>query len=539
MPNYVSKIKPDGMGGTEYNIKDAELREVVQNMQREVAGTQTATGNPITLTDCAPINAESLVVELEPKQDLHGYDFPWVGSAGKNKLPLDLATIKSLNTSGVWSGNSYTYNNVTFTVLTDNDGNVTGIDVDTNGGTASANTILTVTNKNNHNFLTETSYILNGCPVNAGGNLRLIISDDLTASYMDDGGGIQQFTPSSQFINNNYKCRIQVTSGVSASHAVFYPMLRLATETDPTFAPWENKCPISGYEGVEVETADSATDPTQSRTASVTFGQTVYGGRSDFTEGGTDDELEIVDLGDLTWTFGSTANYQFTSSVLADAVNTTDFTTDGVYCEGYEVNNQAYSQYAKAHCRGIRNKTIVIVNDAYTDATTFKNAMAGIKLTYPKATPTTIATPKTDFKLLQDTNNITTNGTTITLDYIPNNSIGDAVKASEEYTDRAVEAVEKLMPQKTVISNRTVHDGDTFSLTLPSSFNYIVFEVEFATDSSFGSAMYSSFEDGNEAHLMAYGHDSSRRFELVLANGTATVSGDFGNSGATLMISAF
>lgn len=43
-----------------------------------------ASGDLITLTDASAAPAKELKVTLEPQQDLHGYDSPWVGGAGKN-----------------------------------------------------------------------------------------------------------------------------------------------------------------------------------------------------------------------------------------------------------------------------------------------------------------------------------------------------------------------------------------------------------------------------------------------------------------------
>ena len=77
---------------------------------------KTVSGNPITITDALPYPAVSLSAEIEPIQDLHGYDKPWVGGAGKNKLPLTLAKLKSDNVYGTWVDNVYTVGNTIFTV---------------------------------------------------------------------------------------------------------------------------------------------------------------------------------------------------------------------------------------------------------------------------------------------------------------------------------------------------------------------------------------------------------------------------------------
>lgn len=47
--------------------------------------TTTSTGNPINFSTKTAQNAVSTIIDLEPIQDLHGYDKPWVGGAGANK----------------------------------------------------------------------------------------------------------------------------------------------------------------------------------------------------------------------------------------------------------------------------------------------------------------------------------------------------------------------------------------------------------------------------------------------------------------------
>lgn len=60
---------------------------------------ETVTGNPASFTDGADsMPVESLTVNIKPKQDLHGYDHPWVGGAGKNLL--DLSSVGTAKTDG-------------------------------------------------------------------------------------------------------------------------------------------------------------------------------------------------------------------------------------------------------------------------------------------------------------------------------------------------------------------------------------------------------------------------------------------------------
>ena len=532
LDNKVDKVEGKGLSTNDYTNED---KASVANSAEQLESTQTVSGNPLTLTDCAPINAESLVVELEPKQDLHGQSAPYVGGAGKNKLPMTVEGLKASNTDGTWNGNVFTHNNgVTFTVLTDADGNVTGIKAN---GTASAQTLFIIA----MSFSLTYESIINGCPANGSNSTYMLVAQP----NADTGSG---YTLPANDARNIY---INIASGYTANNLIFYPMIRLSTEPDPTFAPYSNICPITGYTECEVDdvgknklnlsdytgniyaaygfaTTISGEDvtitltnypmtgatesfemlmntdaifdktglsvkafissgdnyvsgvrwsniqsnnniaidlknlsqglnatitmrimvydtssgepttyePYQSRTASVTFGQTVYGGRSNFTEGGTSDEFENVDLGDLSWTYrgdglfsADLSDYAFESDVMA-------------YCSGYRYmgtvdgasmatsNGSVYLYYND----GQSSRVIYVVNTQYTDAIVFKAAVTGIQFVYEKATTTTISTPPTDLKLLKGTNNINTNGTTINLGYQPDNVVGELKGEIEKIT---------------------------------------------------------------------------------------------------------
>jgi hypothetical protein len=58
--------------------------------------TKTASGNPVVISDCAGGKARSLITEINAIQDLHGYDKPWVGGAGKNLYGGTVGTIFDL-----------------------------------------------------------------------------------------------------------------------------------------------------------------------------------------------------------------------------------------------------------------------------------------------------------------------------------------------------------------------------------------------------------------------------------------------------------
>ena len=185
------------------------------------------------------VPVESLTVSMEPIQDLHGQANPYPGGGGKNLLPMNIDTIKSLNTSGAWNDNAYSLNGVVFTVLMDEAENITGVRAN---GTATENAIFNV---GRWTGIGE-KVTITGCP--SGG------STSTYRMFWDNGGsetgqGIQP-TPAEGVTVTG---RVYIYGGYTANNLLFKPMICLATATDPTvFAPYSNICPISGRQGVTV-----------------------------------------------------------------------------------------------------------------------------------------------------------------------------------------------------------------------------------------------------------------------------------------------
>ena len=101
--NFVQKsqtsglLKNDGTVNTTIeNVVDANTNAIsgIKDGQRinsfgdvvdwTSADTKSVTGNPITITDAAAVKAKALSVSIDPVQDLHGYDKPWVGGVSDN-----------------------------------------------------------------------------------------------------------------------------------------------------------------------------------------------------------------------------------------------------------------------------------------------------------------------------------------------------------------------------------------------------------------------------------------------------------------------
>lgn len=198
---------------------------------------ETASGASASFPDgAADMPLKSLLVNIEPVQDLHGQSSPYPAGGGKNLVPMTVAGIKAANPNGTWSGNVYTFRNVTFTILTDSGGNVSGILIN---GTASA-TI---------QFLLSTEFNGNGSFILTGG-ANSSISVSVGGKGTDNGSGFS-------FTNNGAQRNVwcAVDNGTNANKVTIYPMIRLVTVSDSTFAPYSNLCPISGWTGCNVTRA--------------------------------------------------------------------------------------------------------------------------------------------------------------------------------------------------------------------------------------------------------------------------------------------
>lgn len=317
----------------------------------------TVEGNPVTFESPFEQDAKSVVISVKPIQDLHGYDHPWVGGAGKNKLPLVLADIKANNTSGTWSGNKYTLSNVEFDVKTDSADNIIGIGINTLSATTE-----------DVNF-----YILSTPLTISAGNYASLIADSIISGLTlqirkDTFGGSEimgNATNTSRTAtlsqSENIVSRIKITSGASIANATVYPMLAISNTamTSADFAPYSNICPISGIDEVEIEVSDGESEPT---TTTIPLPSTLYGGTVD------------VDTGVVTVTDGYIASY------------------DGETLPGEWISSI----------------------DEYVAGTT---PSTGAQVAYKLATPTTLSFTPTDVELLEGTNVVTTNGEKVAVTY--------------------------------------------------------------------------------------------------------------------------
>ena len=189
---------------------------------------ETASGTIAHFEDGADdVPMKSIIAEITPVQDLNGYDKPWPGGGGKNRLE-----------------NTYTTQTVSGVTLTVNeDGTIVA------NGTASA-TITAVLNSSIP--LTQGQYILTGCPAGGGSssNYKIdIVKNGESSRKIDTGSG----TTFDVDADGQYTARIVIYSGQVCSNLTFEPMVRLSSIADDTFAPYSNICPITGRTGLTVK----------------------------------------------------------------------------------------------------------------------------------------------------------------------------------------------------------------------------------------------------------------------------------------------
>jgi phage-related protein len=180
-------------------------------------------GDIVSIDAVALDEITELKANIEPVQNLNGQTSPYPAGGGKNKVPV------GANKDG--SGITYTVNA---------DGTVKAT------GTATATTFWGV-----QFTIPAGSYILNGCP--SGGSassyymdIRNAVGGAGIAGISADTGNGSAFTLTealTAYVN------IRTANGYAypTGGLVFKPMIRLATDTDPTFAPYSNICPISGH----------------------------------------------------------------------------------------------------------------------------------------------------------------------------------------------------------------------------------------------------------------------------------------------------
>ena len=194
--------------------------------------------------------------------------------------------------------------------------------------------------------------------------------------------------------------------------------------------------PITGYAGIEVTTTDDISDPTTTNTASISFGQTVYGGSVNFKTGVVTVDRASVDLGSLNYTRTSSSGiYRFQVNLSGAKGSGSNSAAANAVCSCYKNDSWVNTATTANDCSIAiigTGEIMAVQDDRYTDATAFKTAVTGETLCYELATPITIQLTPDELKMLKGINNISTEGnTTIDITYQPDNVLGQILAISE------------------------------------------------------------------------------------------------------------
>lgn len=244
------EVYNDGSLSTDNGTTKIKLENLVS--QSEPIENTVDFTDVISITDALPVNAKDVKLKVDAVQDLHGYDNPWVGGAGKNKLPTKLSEIKTTNTFGTWSGNSYTWRGITYTILIDESDDVIGIKMNgtaTEGGATLYWPSFTVSN------IPSGAYILSLDNTSSVTNGSYIYMNALNGNTLVRQLGFSRKADKSISVDyadyNQLEIGLRINSGDVVNNATFYPMLR-PSGTSADFEPYTNICPISGWDNAKV-----------------------------------------------------------------------------------------------------------------------------------------------------------------------------------------------------------------------------------------------------------------------------------------------
>ena len=224
---YVAKADyPNGV--TEYVASQWDeylsLSEVVDALNKETnksvdeaLAEGTASGSIASFTDGSTLPMRKLEVAIEPQQDLHGYENPWVGGSGKNKLD-----------SAYFNGVSqYTVNSNQSVTVTAND-------------TRNWSSVATYPMKSG-------TYVFSRSGTSGACAIRTSLDD-----YASDFATIASGNTSASFTLSS-DCNIKIKLDYNSGSYPIIEKIQIESGNQATsYAPYSNICPISGWNEVNV-----------------------------------------------------------------------------------------------------------------------------------------------------------------------------------------------------------------------------------------------------------------------------------------------
>lgn len=359
--------------------------------------TKTATGNPVEFSDGANAPIVKCTTEITGSQDLHGYDRPWVGGAGKNKLPLPA---------------EQTINGVTLTYLEDGGIKLTGSLTDVAYFDCFAGTFDSTTYAG-YVFKVSYSESTSGIRFRISQSDRVAVQEIYNNTVISDNGSDLYLA-----------LRITSSTVIPSSGLIIYPMLLSPSETNYDFAPYSNICPITAYTEGEIEVSDGDGNTT---THTTTYPSAIYRGSEDVVNGEVTSEWVYTTLSggnDENWIQYTSRNgdpYFVIRNKLTDApiVSTTGI-ADAITSR-YPIDT-ASNVYKNNIAMSISGDGSTIYDPQFTSLTDLKTALANnpIEIVYRLANPTTSSVTPTNLpiKTLSGYNHIESSTGEMEVEYI-------------------------------------------------------------------------------------------------------------------------
>lgn len=207
---------------TSSGLEADNAQDAIDETITKLSAVGTASGDIATFDDGSDLSMPKLEVAIEPQQDLHGYDAPWVGGTGKNKFnPVNYESHKQADGSYRLTGiNSNAISNAV-------PSNVVGQEV-----TFSAYFDLTKE--------ASPTYI------------RILVSVGGSYSYSDIQANTKG-TRSVTFTPQSTSDSIKIIYGSDGSNYFTMSQLQLEIGNQVTsYLPYSNICPISGWDECNV-----------------------------------------------------------------------------------------------------------------------------------------------------------------------------------------------------------------------------------------------------------------------------------------------
>lgn len=371
----------------EGEVTQAEFDALKQYVY-DMSPVTTVTAPVVSVSDAAPLDAEGLVVDIEPVQEGSGDPSP------DNVRPI----------SG-WTGAKVTRTGVN--VL-----NLSEWEYESNSGITIGTDDISVINNGYQEKLNRYN-VLNRSACVFSFHVKTVALSDSRASF-------------AVYTDGRAKLQGSGTTGVGN-----ITLDSVGTEKDITLTvpngteyisfggwAWGGEVQISN---LQLELGSTATDyePYQGDIFSITFpteAGTVYGGTVDLTRGKLVVDRAMVDLGTLTWNKISTSNSHWRFWGILNTMNIPGEMLSSQYRQ-ITASEQYIGAQGIANQKSGSNMLAMVSDERYTDATTFKTAMNGVQLVYELATPITYDLTPQEIEMFKGVNNLWANTGDISVQY--------------------------------------------------------------------------------------------------------------------------